>query len=354
MNKPQNTHEPLDPQLSARFNALREVPARDAQKAAAGRAAFLTEVQKMAATVSPVTQKRHNNWKQSIQSIFMLRKEQNTMFGTLATVILVLSLLLGGGGVTVAAAQSALPDDALYSVKLWSEEVRLDLNTDPVKEFELALEFANRRVDELISMMAKGETPDAATETRLNEQLDQAIMMAAKFEGEEALKAFENLEKTYTVRVAQLLDLIDPAILEPYDGNVMWALQDLGELTYTDPDSGEVVTILRPGEQKGDLDRDRIVLLLADHIKMAEQGKTDPQGLLNKLNAIHNGTGKSDNANSTDGFGESAKDCEDNLETEIDECVNFMWGVGDQKGLDQTAYPMPETAPGPGQKGNGD
>ena len=47
--------------------------------------------------------------------------------------VLVLAVMFGGAGVTAAAAQSSLPNEALYPVKLLVEEVQLSLAPSPTR-----------------------------------------------------------------------------------------------------------------------------------------------------------------------------------------------------------------------------
>ncbi len=64
-------------------------------------------------------------------------------------------LLLGGIGITGAAAQSAIPGDALYSVKTSIEQTRLTLAKDAGDRAELKLSFAEQRLEE-ISVLIQG------------------------------------------------------------------------------------------------------------------------------------------------------------------------------------------------------
>ncbi len=67
----------------------------------------------------------------------------------------VLVVLLAGGG-TVAAASNSLPDSPLYSVKLATESVRVAFAFSDEHKAELYAEFANKRVDEIVTMAEAG------------------------------------------------------------------------------------------------------------------------------------------------------------------------------------------------------
>ncbi len=81
---------------------------------------------------------------------------------TFATVVLVF-LLMGG---VVAAAQSALPDDALYPVKRALEETRLAL-TPPSDRATLATSFSQRRRDEIGRLLAAQRAASVAFEGKI-------------------------------------------------------------------------------------------------------------------------------------------------------------------------------------------
>ena len=73
-------------------------------------------------------------------------------FTYLAVIVFVFVALFGGGYVTASAAGAALPGDALYPIKLDLEQARLSLTTNRVRQAELHLEFAQRRMDEITAL----------------------------------------------------------------------------------------------------------------------------------------------------------------------------------------------------------
>jgi len=75
-------------------------------------------------------------------------------WATAVTVILIL-LLLGGG--TVAAAGNSMPDEALYPVKLATEQVRLTLTPSALGRAQLYVRLADKRVVEIAYMASKGD-----------------------------------------------------------------------------------------------------------------------------------------------------------------------------------------------------
>ena len=79
----------------------------------------------------------------------------------MASVILAIVVTLSAlGGGTVYAAQDSLPGDALYPVKLGTEQVIMMLPGDDVVKAGRALSFAERRVGEMEALTEKGRPQD--------------------------------------------------------------------------------------------------------------------------------------------------------------------------------------------------
>ena len=80
---------------------------------------------------------------------------------SMASVILVIVVaLIALGGGTVYAAQDSLPGDALYPVKLGTEQVIMLLPGNDVVKAERAVGFAERRIGELEALAEKGHPQD--------------------------------------------------------------------------------------------------------------------------------------------------------------------------------------------------
>jgi len=189
-----NSKNELDPRLVKKLAVLEAIPGRNPEKASQGRAAFLQAAQELAGAVTPPQKRRHNGWMHAIQSIFVIhRKEQSPMLSTLATLLLIVSLVLGGGGATVAAAQSSQPDQPLYGVKVLSEDVRLGLSAGPKSEYQLALEFANRRAGEIQKMLQAGSVPPESVQARYQNQVEQTIQYALNLPDDQAIQALEQI-----------------------------------------------------------------------------------------------------------------------------------------------------------------
>lgn len=75
-------------------------------------------------------------------------------------IILVIVVALSGLGGTVYAAQDSLPGDPLYSVKLGVEEATMMLGGDDVARAERALNFATKRVREMLTLTERERLGD--------------------------------------------------------------------------------------------------------------------------------------------------------------------------------------------------
>ena len=185
----------FDPRLMEKLDILQIDPLRNPENAKNGRASFLREAQAFTGAVSLPEKRRHNGWMHALQSIFKVqKKEQSPMISTLATIILIVSFVLGGGGVTVAAAQNSQPDQPLYGVKVLSEDARLGLMADPQSEYQLALQFADRREAEIRTMLDAGTLPPQSVQTRYQDQVEQAIQFAINLPNGQAIQALQQIQ----------------------------------------------------------------------------------------------------------------------------------------------------------------
>lgn len=130
---------PLDPGLEAALDKLNRVPPRDPQAAVRGRAAFLAQAQAMRTSASSHT------------STHTLALPTRSILRLLCLALAAIGALIVAGAIAMLAAQASQPNDALYPVKLLSEEARLALTFDERRQLDLLLEFSNRRLAELQS-----------------------------------------------------------------------------------------------------------------------------------------------------------------------------------------------------------
>jgi hypothetical protein len=161
--------------IEEKLKSLRAAPERDANRIEQARASYLARAEilerslKGQVPVSSPVGTRLTWWSN------ILRRKENQKMTLIPTLLLVVTLLFGGTGATVAAAQSAMPDDLLYPVKLISEEISLSFSAGPEAKVKNQLKLLERRSDELDQDLAEdGDVSDEITDS-LIDQLDDAI-----------------------------------------------------------------------------------------------------------------------------------------------------------------------------------
>jgi hypothetical protein len=96
--------------------------------------------------------------------------------------ILVIVGLLAGGGMTVNAAQNDLPNEPLYGVKTWSENVGLQFQNNPEAKVERLMELAQTRIQEMTQLTESGQTPPDQVRLRLEQHLQQAFQVCSNMD----------------------------------------------------------------------------------------------------------------------------------------------------------------------------
>ncbi|MCD4671232.1 MAG: DUF5667 domain-containing protein [Anaerolineaceae bacterium] len=168
----------LDAELRKSLDVLQEIPARDANAALRGRNLFLAEARNLKHSVTPAAKRRHSKWMEKIQSTLPFRKEGVPVLTQVISALLILTTLFGGAGAgTVYAAQSSMPDDLLYPIKTWSENARLELAASPDKDVDLLLEFADRRIEEMLALTEEGTDIPEPLMTQLQTHLELATQL---------------------------------------------------------------------------------------------------------------------------------------------------------------------------------
>ena len=115
------------------------------------------------------------------------------MYSSLVTIGFIAILILSGGGVTVAA-QSSQPNQPLYGLKVLSEDVRLGLSADSQISYRYALEFANRRAEEIQRLLQCGNIPPEPVQLRYQNQIDQALQYALDLPSDQASQALSEIQ----------------------------------------------------------------------------------------------------------------------------------------------------------------
>jgi hypothetical protein len=170
----------IDPIIAKRLSSLSKVDPRPQQRAIRTRAAFLTQALE-ARSILPVSdspKQRLKMWIQDIQFLSVFKEDRKPLYAAIASAFLVITLVLGGGAITYAAAQNSLPEQPLYRLKIWAEGVQQDMAVGQIPEYELALQFSDRRADEVQHMVDNGQVVDQVFEDLYYQQVDEVIWLA--------------------------------------------------------------------------------------------------------------------------------------------------------------------------------
>jgi hypothetical protein len=97
--------------------------------------------------------------------------------------VLVIVGLLFGGGVTVNAAQNDLPNEPLYALKMWSEDISLQLQTNPEAKVDRLLELMQTRTQEMTRLVDAGEPVPDQVRLRLEQHIQDALQTCLTLDG---------------------------------------------------------------------------------------------------------------------------------------------------------------------------
>jgi hypothetical protein len=142
-------------------------------------------------------------------------------------------VILVGSSATVFGAQGSLPGEPLYGIKSLTEDIRLKIATSPQSKLDLTLDFTNRRVREISSLMEDGKTLPLETSERLKEELENVLMLAAQLDDarlKNALGRIKNLAQDQGMTMAELIDIL-PDQAEPAITHLQQRLQEQVELS---------------------------------------------------------------------------------------------------------------------------
>ena len=197
----------MDSKLKITFNELKNIPPRDTQAAASGRENFLKQAAVLRQSASREAYQRHNRWSSTIFPLFQGRQRLPGL-NALIAVVLAVVVFFGGSGVTIYAAQDSLPDQALYPVKTWSEDVTLSLTRSPQMRLNHVLDFSDRRLVEMEGLLAAGKPIPERVETRLQNELDLALELVAGMDDAHALQQLQQVRQRAEVQYQKMAMLM--------------------------------------------------------------------------------------------------------------------------------------------------
>jgi hypothetical protein len=147
--------------IKERLDEIKAVPSRSPQAVSRGRAQFLSQA------VSASESQRHKGW------ISKSRKEHFAMNTMIATLMIV--GLLFGGGATVNAAQDDLPNEPLYGLKMWSEDLGLQFQDNAEAKVDRLMDLAQIRLQEMTQLAEVGQPVPDQVRQRLEQHIQQAL-----------------------------------------------------------------------------------------------------------------------------------------------------------------------------------
>jgi hypothetical protein len=153
------------------------------------------------------------------------------MFATISSFIIALAVLLGGSGITAYASQDSLPNDWLYPVKLYLEDARYGLTDDPTAQIGLLTAFANNRIDEAIGTTLKGESIPNGVVTRLHNNLQTMLQLAAGLDEDSVVPALQRIRQNLRTQEQLMSHLGQLEDLEPVLEQLRTMLQEQHRLT---------------------------------------------------------------------------------------------------------------------------
>lgn len=162
-----NLNDP-EARIQERLEEIKAVPPRNPQAAARARARFLAQ----ASAASEA--RRRSGWG-------FLFGQRKFALNAIVALVMVIGLFVGGG-TTVRAAQDDLPNEPLYGVKTWSEDLSLKLTLSPEAKAERLMELTQTRVQEITRMVEAGQTPPEQVQLRLEQHLEQAFQLSTTME----------------------------------------------------------------------------------------------------------------------------------------------------------------------------
>lgn len=164
MSNLHNDGDRIDLDLLKKIELMRPTPERDEGLASKGRERFLAELESL-----PIAEDKSLLAKLRIPLIFksdqskelsMNTRPQKLALSSIFAIVFAFILLFGGFSATAYASQSALPGDALFTVKTSIESTQVRLARDEYAKAQLQMRFAQRRLEEITLLLEQGRLKD--------------------------------------------------------------------------------------------------------------------------------------------------------------------------------------------------
>jgi hypothetical protein len=115
-----------------------------------------------------------------------------SLFKVLVITLLVLVFVVVSS-ISVYAAQNSLPGEPLYPIKSFSEDMRLSLTFSTQTKLHLTLDFTNRRMGEIRSLIADGRSVPVQAANRYQHELEDALQLAAQLDDSQLKNALNQV-----------------------------------------------------------------------------------------------------------------------------------------------------------------
>lgn len=202
--------------IQQRINKLNNIPERDANLAHHSKTEFIRQIKIQQHAVTQAKNSRLSVWKQQ-----MNLKEVSIM--KIASILVILGLLFGGSGATVAAAQTSMPGDMLYPVKMLTEDIQMDLTNDEANKFELAMKFTQRRYDEIQAVLEDGGTPSEEMVAQYQQQIKHNLEIAVELDDPtEAVEEVHSMLQNQNMAMTQTMHFEE---VEPFQYQMQSMMQ---------------------------------------------------------------------------------------------------------------------------------
>ncbi|MFH2040173.1 MAG: DUF5667 domain-containing protein [Chloroflexota bacterium] len=212
--------------MKSKLENLKQIPERNPQVVASGKADFLRQAAALKAN------QHQDGWIKNIFPFISINADFPKLRPIVA-VLLVIVILFGGSAATVYAAQGSLPDQPLYKVKTWSEDLLLAVTRSPQNQLDHNLNFADRRILEIAGLLAADTPIPQQVHIRLQAELDQALELAAGMDDLQMIMELERIGVRAEVQLQMMSMLMagDTNSPDPVMAMVRSSLQQQLKLT---------------------------------------------------------------------------------------------------------------------------
>ncbi|MBI5302103.1 MAG: hypothetical protein HY868_08205 [Chloroflexi bacterium] len=182
------------------------MPERNPHAAARGRARFLATAESLRQRLPQTRHADHPGW------LVWFAPVGRFNLSPLKILLVVVAIVLGSGSASVYAAQDTLPDNPFYFVKIWSEDVQLALIGDLEMRANQLLKLSDRRAQEIAALNAKGIAPGAAVFVRQQDEIENALVLAANLDDSASNRVLARARETLDQQLQNMSDATTPPI----------------------------------------------------------------------------------------------------------------------------------------------